>query len=362
MRVLIIFNHPAPYKVNAFNELNKYVDLTVLFERTRAKDRPESFYSANKYDFKYIMLRDGYVGTEGSISKNVRNYIKMFHKDFDLIIMNGYSHRAEIKAINYMARHKIKFGLMINGGIANTKENLLKKVYKSSLIKKASYYLSPSKKANEYLKYYGAKDEVIYNYFYSNLFETEVGAATNEEKEEYRKKYQLPLDKKVFINPSQFIERKNNLALISLFNNRDDILLLVGDGPLKNEYEKFIKENNLNNVYLLPFKGKEELFELYKASDAHITLSKEDIFGHTVVESLANGIPVISSNKVVSALEYIKNGYNGYIVDLNNKQDILSKMDNVNSSMQNNALKSVKNNTFETSAKSIYEILKKVYE
>ena len=46
MRVLIIFNHPAPYKVNAFNELAKYVDLTVIFERTKAKDRPDSFYKA----------------------------------------------------------------------------------------------------------------------------------------------------------------------------------------------------------------------------------------------------------------------------------------------------------------------------
>ena len=49
MRVLIIFNHPAPYKVKAFNELAKFVDLTVLFERTKAKDRPNSFYDTNDY-------------------------------------------------------------------------------------------------------------------------------------------------------------------------------------------------------------------------------------------------------------------------------------------------------------------------
>ena len=58
MRVLIIFNHPAPYKVNAFNELAKYVDLTVLFERTKAKDRPDSFYAANVYQFKHEFLKD----------------------------------------------------------------------------------------------------------------------------------------------------------------------------------------------------------------------------------------------------------------------------------------------------------------
>ena len=362
MRVLIIFNHPAPYKVNAFNELSKYVDLTVLFERTKAKDRPDSFYSINKYDFQVQFLKDGYVGNEGSISNNVKRYIETLYREYDLIVMNGYSHLAEIKAIKYMARHHIRFGLLINGGIAKKKEFFLKRLYKCSLIKKASYYLSPSKMANEYLKYYGVDESFIYNYYYSNVFNNEICSATKEQKVELRKKYNLPLEKKIFINPSQFIDRKNNLYLISLFKNREDMLLLVGDGPLKNKYEKYIKDHNMSNVILMPFKDKNALMELYKASDVHITLSKYDIFGHTVLESLSNGVPVISSNRVVSAIEYLKDGYNGYIVDLANQDSILSAMDKCDESLKNNALESVKNNTFENSALSIYESLKKIYE
>ena len=117
MRVLIIFNHPAPYKVKAFNELSKYVSLTVLFERTRAKNRPDSFYDTNKYNFETVFLTDGYIGNEGTLSNKTREYIKRNHSKFDLIIMNGYSHLAEIKAIRYMSRHNIKFGLLINGGL-----------------------------------------------------------------------------------------------------------------------------------------------------------------------------------------------------------------------------------------------------
>ena len=362
MRVLIIFNHPAPYKVNAFNELNKYVDLTVLFERTHAKDRPASFYKDNHYEFQHEFLKDGYIGSEGTISNNVKRYIKTLYREYDLIIMNGYSHLAEIKAIRYMARHHIRFGLLINGGIANKKEFFLKRMYKSSLIKKASYYLSPSKAANEYLKYYGADEKDIYNYYYCNLFNKEISAASKKEKDTYRQKYNLPLDKKIFINPSQFIDRKNNLYLISLFKGRKDVLVLVGDGPLKEQYQKFIKDNNMDNVIIVPYKSKDKLFEMYKASDVHITLSKKDIFGHTVLESLANGVPVIASNNIVSAIEYIKDGYNGYVVDLNKKEEILNAMDNCDNTMQNNALESVKSNTFESSAKSIYEILKKIYE
>lgn len=361
MRVLIIFNHPAPYKVNAFNELAKYVDLTIIFERTKAKDRPDSFYKDNKYNFNVIFLKDGYVGNEGTVSSNVKNYISKLHHEYDIIIMNGYSHLAEIKAINYMHKHHIKFGLLINGGVVK-KETCLKRKYKTSLVKKPTFYISPSQKSNEYLEYYGADKSHIYNYYYSNFFKSEISSATKEEKDAFRKKYNLPLNSKIFINPSQFIERKNILFLISLFKDRKYTLLLVGSGKLQKKYEQYIAQNNMKNVIILPYQKKKELFELYKACDVHITLSKQDIFGHTVLESFANGVPVISSKNVISAMEYIKNGYNGYIVDLDDKESIIKAMDKCDSSMGENAMNSAYNNTFENSALSIYQILKDLHE
>lgn len=360
MRVLIIFNHPAPYKVEAFNELSKYCDLTVLFERTKAKDRPDSFYDVNDYKFKTIFLKDGYIGREGTISNGPRNYIKRHHQEFDAIIMNGYSHFAEIKAIRYLHSHKIKFGLLINGGVVK-KEGKLKKLYKTSLVNKADYYMSPSDEASKYLEYYGAKKDVIYKYIYSNLREKEIIKEPLRDKSELRKRFGLPLDKNIFINPSQFIERKNNLQLLSLFKGRKEYLVLVGSGPEKDQYLNFIKENNMDNVKVMDFMKKNELFDLYKACDVHITLSKQDIFGHTVLEAFANGLPVISSNNVVSSLEYIKNGYNGYIVDLNNEEEINKRIDEISDSLSVNALESARNNTFENSAKSIYQIIGEVY-
>ena len=361
MRVLIIFNHPAPYKVNAFNELAKYVDLTVLFERTKAKDRPDSFYAKNEYNFKHFFLKDGYVGKEGTISKNVKRYIEAQHHEYDVIIMNGYSHGAEIKAIKYMDKHHIKFGLLINGGVIK-KESCLKRKYKTSLISKASFYLSPSKASNEYLMYYGAKEEKIYNYPYCNMFKEEFGSSSSEERLKERKRYNLPKEEKFFINASQFIERKNNILLMSLFKGRKEHLVLVGDGPLKKKYERYIKSNNLENVHLIPYLSKKDLFALYKACDAHISLSKQDIFGHTILEALACSLPVISSNKVVSALEYIKDGVNGYVVDLENIDVLQKAIDEVTAISKEKVLESVKNNTFENSAKAIYQVLKDLYE
>ena len=360
MRVLIIFNHPAPYKVNTFNELAKFVDLTVLFERTKAKDRPDSFYASNEYKFNYLFLKDGYFGKEGSLSNNVRKYIKKHQQEYDVILMNGYSHLAELKAIKYMSKHHIKFGLLINGGVVK-KESCFKRKYKTRYISKASFYLSPSKASNEYLKYYGATNP-IYNYPYCNIFSSEIVIPSLEERTRIRNKFHLPLDKNIFINASQFIDRKNNIELMSIFKAREDHLVLVGEGPLKEKYQKFIIDNNLNNVHLVSFLNKKDLFELYRACDVHVSLSKQDIFGHTILEALSCSLPVVASKNIVSALEYISNDKNGYVVDINNIEEINSSMSKALKLDKEKIRESISNNTFEKSAEAIYKILKEIYE
>lgn len=361
MKLLIVFNHPAPYKVLIFNELSKYVDLTVLFERNKAKNRPDEFYSENKYGFKSITLTDSYIGNEGSLSNKVKSYIKNHHDEYDLIVMNGYSHAAEFMAIKYMVRHNIPFTLLINGGVIHNKEFFLKKLFKQSLVKPASYYISPSKKSDEYLIYYGATPNKIYRYPYSNISIKDI-VKEKVDKSIVRKKYNLPLDKKIFINASQFISRKNNMRLLNIFKNRSEHLVLVGDGKEKDDYLNFIKINNMNNITILPFKEKNELFEILKGCDAFITLAKEDIFGHTILEALACGIPIISSDRVNSALEFIENGKNGYIVSLDNNDEINNAIDKVTDIPFENTIKTVENYTVEASGKELARIFEGLHE
>lgn len=360
MKVLIVFNHPAPYKVHTFNSLAKLVDLTVIFERSKEGHRPDKFYNVHKKEFRNIVLRKCYMGKEGSYSPFVKKYIERFHKDYDIILMNGYSHIAEIKAIKYMHKNNIKFGLLINGGIAK-RDNPIKKLIKSSIIKKADYYISPNNISDSYLKYYGAKNK-IYRYVYSNIFEETIIEKPILDKTELRKKFNLPLDKRIFINSAQFIKRKNNMELISIFANRDEHLLLVGDGVEKEKYQRYIEERNIKNVSLIPFMTKDELFDLMKACDGYITLSKEDIFGHTTIEAMSNGLPVISSNKVVSSVEYIKNGENGFIVSLNDIEGINKAIDQCDyKSMSENAIKTAKEITFEKTVSTLYKVLGEIY-
>lgn len=362
MNVLIVFHHPAPYKVKQFNALAKLVDLTVIFERDKAIDRPDNFYSEKDYEFKCITFNDGYYGKEFSKSPKVRDYIKAHHQEFDVIVMNGYSNVAERKAIKYLNHNHIPYILMINGGVIHHNEFFLKKIYKTSYIKTAARYLSPSLVADEYLLYYGAKKENIYRYHYSSIEDKDiltkpVGAS---EKKSIRKRLNLPLDKKIYIAPNQFIERKNNLQLIQYFKNiKDGVLLLIGKGEEKEKYIETINELQLDNILIIDHMDRMNLFEYYKASDVVVSFSKEDIYGHTILEGMAVGIPSIASNHIVSAKSVIKNGINGYLIDIDDIKSIDTAFENIFKCDLFSCLKNAKENSIDTSISLIKDCLEK---
>ena len=358
MRTLFVFNHPAPYKVSVFNELAKLTKIQVVFERTSAKDRPASFYSNNEYKFHVLFFKKGYIGRENTFSSELNNYIKKHHNSFDEIVMNGYSTFAEMKAIRYMIKHDIPYILQINGGVIK-KDKGWKKRLKTYFISNASKYFSPCSAADEYLLHYGAEKDYIYHYPYANYFESEIlkSPLTSAQKEKIRKKWNLPSNT-LFVNASQFIERKNNIQLIKLFKNRSETLLLVGSGKLKDEYQRIIKSENIKNVILMDYKSKADLFEILKACDYFITLSREDIFGHTTLEAMANGLPIISSKHVVSSRDYIINGKNGYIVDIEDDNSIITAIENAKKLSSKEAIKTAHKNSIEQSANTLYNLLK----
>lgn len=356
MKVFFAFNHPAPYKVRTFNELNKYFDIFVIFERTKAKNRPLSFYNCNQYDFPHMFLKRGSFGDEQSNTGELKKYLKHHHQEYDLIVMNGYSTISEMRAIRYLIKKKIPYVLQINGGIPH-KNNAIKRRLKNYFISHAYKYLSPGDIADEYLLTYGAKKEDILHYPYTTLEQKDNLTNLIKDKEPIRKKYNLP-SSPLFIAASQFIERKNNVYLIHLFKNVNANLLLIGDGKEKDLYKEIIEKEKINNVFVRDFVPKETLYEILQGADYFITLSKEDIYGHSTLEALANGLPVISSDRVISSRQIIKNNENGFLVSIEKEEEILSAINNIGKIDLNKCLASAKEYTIENSAKTIADKLK----
>lgn len=129
MKVLYLTNLSSPYRVDFFNLLSKYCDLTVLFERKIAGNRNDEWYN-NTFDFNGIFLKSRNIGNEASISFEVIKYLK---QKYDLIILGGYSTPTAMIASMYMKVHKISYVLNADGGFINYDEGKVIKFIKTFL-------------------------------------------------------------------------------------------------------------------------------------------------------------------------------------------------------------------------------------
>ena len=359
MKVLFVFNHPAPYKVKYFNELAKLVNLTVIFERRGAKDRNKNFYSQNEYNFNHIFLTKKGFGKENHNSNEIIKHLE--NNRYDFVIMNGYSTITEMRTIAYMNKKRIKYVLFINGGIAKEKESKLRRWLKTTFISGAEYYFSPNEKSNEYLTFYGADPKRIFNYPYSSINQSDL-ALEPYNKEDLRIELGLPADKRIVVSCGQFIKRKNYMTLLNAWKQMDNeyVLLLIGGGKLENKYRRFIRKNKMKNVIILNFQKQDKLFQYFKASDVFIFPSSEDINGHVINEAMSQGLPVISNSNVTSSLNLIQNAVNGYIYDPNNYQMMKDYIYNIFDKydyFKTNAINTSKYQTIEQMAKKTYEDL-----
>ena len=89
-----------------------------------------------------------------------------------------------------------------------------------------------------------------------------------------------------------------------------------------------------------------------------ITLSREDIFGHTTLEAMANGLPVISSDRVVSSVDIIKNGKNGYLVNIEDNDNIVKAIDSADKLSAKHAINAAKKNTIEQTAATLNKLIR----
>lgn len=328
-KILIVFNHPAPYKVALFNGLADFFDLHVIFERDRASNRNKIFYQTPKYKFTTHKIRGIKIGKENIISSGIVHHLKK--NKYDLIVMNGYSTFAEMQAINYLKRHKIPYLFYINGGVVRNESKLKAKI-KKHFILGAEHYLSPAYEADKYLLHYGVEKAKIFHYPYSTIHEADIVKNRLNHDEKMFKRKALGLDQKtLFVSVGQFIDRKNNLELLKIWRDQpaDRDLLIIGEGPERPLYEKYISDHHLKNVKLLDFMPKQKLLATIRLADYGIFLSKEDIYGHVVNEAMSQGLGVISSDRILSGCTLVKNGKNGFLVNIKNEPQIVDAIDKI---------------------------------
>lgn len=356
MRVLFTSNIPVPYRIDFFNELGKYVDLTVVYERQLASDRNKEWLSSKAYNFKVIYLKGKKIGSDSAFCPQICSVIR--NGNFDHIILGVYHTLTAMLAIEYMKLTKRKYYFSSDGGFIK-EDNLFKYKLKRHFISGATGYFSPGKMTSDYLIHYGADETKINLYPFSSVKSKDILANNISSAEKMYSRQRLGLKgDKIILSVGQFIPRKGYDILIEACSGlSNQIGVYIVGGKITQEYKKLINKYGLENIHFIDFMKKSDLAEYYKASDFFVFPTREDIWGLVVNESMAYGLPVISTTMCNSAMQLIEDGKDGFIIPTNNVvalREAIQKLvdnDDLQENMASSALEKIRKYTIENMVK-----------
>ncbi|MBR2991613.1 MAG: glycosyltransferase family 4 protein [Solobacterium sp.] len=344
MKICWISNTPAPYKVEFMNYLGKQSELYCMFEARSYSHREQSWYN---YDFDHFTAE--YLD-DNKAKKAIRNAAEQY----DVLISSDYSHKYCRYAVRQFRKKSKTTWMLVDGGLA-VPRGLLDLVI-SHEMKRYDRFLSSGDAVNEkYFDYYGIDRTRICNYHLACMSTAEIEqcASMKKNRDDYRKELGLP-DHTILLSVGQQVPRKGFDVLVKTMKgikSRAD-LYIIGGEPQK-EVKEFVEQNELSNIHFIPFLNKDGLAKYYAASDMFVLPTRYDIWGLVINEAMAYGLPLISTDHCMAAVEMEKKFGCAVTVPTDDDERLLEAiLDLINDPLRQKelsgkALKAVKHYTYE---------------
>ena len=168
--------------------------------------------------------------------------------------------------------------------------------------------------------------------------------------ESYRSRVDRPLDlpglddaSPYFLAINRFLSIKNLDRLIEAYRayrQRTKTpwrLLLVGDGPTRQDLEAQVEQNSIDGVKFCGFQQIQHLPAYYAYAGAFVHPTLKDTWGLVVNEAMAAGLPVIVSNRAGCAQDLVKHGTNGFIFEPENVKGLTHLLSTMSAPKTNRA-------------------------
>lgn len=362
VKALLFLPYLAPYRVNALNEIGKYYDLTVVF----LMDNTISI----KYDQDDLKsrLKVNYIYLTSGV--NIRSR-QIRYGIFKLLVKNQpqvvFSNEYGLTSLLISVYRKI--GLFKYRHVSTTSDNVIMAQNSYGVRRFARNIVLG---ASDGLIVYNKETKDWYEDHFKGLSIKICPNIQNPDDllqksdiyrkvaKEYQQEYRLK-GKRVYLFIGRFHPIKGLDVLINNFSKirrKDEVLILVGDGPLKKELKQQIISLGLEESVLLPgkFEG-DKLFGWYKVADLFILPSVHEPFGAVVNESLILGTPVLCSS-VAGATYFIEKRENGLIFNAKDDNDFFMKFNEARDIFKgrDKEKKNLMRFEFERSLKTYYDI------
>lgn len=249
-----------------------------------------------------------------NILKNVLWLHKYFENSTDIVV----SFLAPFNMVAIIANTFNKTPIIVcdRNDPRYTPANKMLRYFRNILYRKADGIVLQTKNNKEYFdKQIQGKSIVIYN---PVDLKEKSGMALKTKKE------------KLIVSVGRLEEQKNQIMLIDAFNeiykkHRDYKLIIYGEGSNRKCLQDRIDSLHLNEVIILPGE-KFNVLDKIKCAEMFVLTSDYEGMSNALIEAMCIGLPVISTNTSGSN-ELIDDGVNGYIIDLNDKNNLINRIE-----------------------------------
>jgi glycosyltransferase involved in cell wall biosynthesis len=361
VKLLWITNIPSPYRVDFFNELGKSCELTVLFEKSRAKDRDDSWQNYSAQNFESIIMRGVSYSADSALCLGVLRHLRP--GTFDEVIVTNFSSPTGALAIAYLKATGQRYYLESDGGFPSGSP--LKSWVKRLVIGGAHGYFSTSDAHDEYYLAYGALPPQLIRYPFTSVRAADVLPAPPTPAQKQAAKRQLGITQsKMILSVGQFIPRKGFDVLLKASASLpgDTAVCIVGGDP-PGEYLQLVCEHGRSSVHFAGFKSRSELSLYQTAADLFVLPTREDIWGLVINEALAHALPVVTTDRCVAGLELVAKNDCGFLVPVGDVDALSAAMNrllkdpDLLSELQRRALSVAKLHTIERMAHTHAQLL-----
>lgn len=182
----------------------------------------------------------------------------------------------------------------------------------NKLLSRIDSVIVPTEKTKKLLERYNVRKHIDVIPSGINLKKHEQ-KISQEERNLLREKYGISGADKLLVFVGRVGKEKNLEELVYLIERIPYVkLMIVGDGPFKNELEDIVHDLNLSNRIVFTGMVKpDEVSKYYQAGDLFTSASTSETQGLTYIEALANDLPVLA-RKDHCLDDVIIDGVNGW--------------------------------------------------
>jgi len=349
IKLAVYTMHPIQYHAPIFRELAKAAELetTVLYADTLGLDEeyiPE-FKTVIKWDvpllegYNYLFFRNYTKNRLGSFFSRINPgmFIHMLAKRYDAVLIHGYQ---TFSAWLVFLAAKLAGTKVIVRGEAIPKKG--KRSWKGRLASRGAKSLLAFSDAvmyscsgnKEYWKELAVPEEKMF--FIPCAVDNDFFRREKEhylpQRDEMRRDFDIGPDDFVVLFLARFTERKRPLDLIEAAAGIDHekiVLFFVGEGPEREAMEKAVKQHGIRAVFT-GFVNQGELPRYYTLADIFTVISSYDASPKALNEALNFSIPAISTERVGTARDLVREGENGFVVKVGDQGAIARGIDLLN--------------------------------